>query len=221
MPDVTLSAVAQEIRDGLHVPLTESSDGGELGGKWLGRVQQPGVLLKPVHAMTLELIADGKTLTGTGRDPYGAFTIDGTVEDDVVRFRKVYDPSNVIRYAGRKQDGEIIGAWRFERVSDFGGVFRLVKAERVAEAARGELERLASSRLEGRWRMVLPMLVLAVALYASLVGLIPELLAPLVLAGYVGVMFWRKRQLGSLVERWEKSANETSLVPEPPKKQRH
>src|SRR5688572_10655205 len=143
MRSVTLSEVAKEIRDGLEIPLGEAGSDGDLGGKWLGRVQQPGVLLKPVHAMSIELIADRGQLTGRGRDPYGDFSIDGSVEGDVVRFRKVYDPSNVIRYAGRLSDGEIVGAWRFERVSDFSGVFRLVRAERATESARAELERLA------------------------------------------------------------------------------
>lgn len=217
---MTLSSVAKEIRDGLDIPLAEASASDELGGKWLGRVQQPGVLLKPVHAMTLELIVDAERVSGRGRDPYGEFIIDGSVEGDAVRFRKVYDPSNVVRYAGRRSDGEIVGAWRFERVSDFSGVFRLVREERATEAGRAALARLAVSRLEGRWRMVLPMVVLALCLYASIVGLLPQLLAPLVLAGYVGVMFWRKKKLGSLVERWEKSAAETSLLAEPVQKQK-
>jgi hypothetical protein len=210
-----MEPVVQEIRDDLGVPLGEGEEA--LGGKWLGRMRQPAVLLKPVHAVSLELIVEGKSITGKGHDPYGAFTILGNVDGEAVRFRKIYDASNVVRYAGRKNGGEITGAWRFERVSDFAGVFWLGRADRLPEPARTNLEQKASSFLEGRVRMVVPMLVLVGALYASLTELIPQLVAPIVLAAYVGVMLWRKRELGSRVVRWEKSAAETSLIVDPPK----
>lgn len=208
--------VAQEIRDDLGTTLGEASSDG-FGGKWLGRARQPAVLLAPVHALSLTLSLEGKKLTGAGHDPYGNFTIEGNVDGEAVRFRKIYDASNVVRYAGRHADGEIVGAWRFERVSDFGGVFWLARDTRVPEAERARLEHKASSFLEGRWRMVVPMAVLFVGLFASLTNLIPQLVAPAVLAVYVGVMLWRKRKLGALVARWEKSASETSLIVDSPK----
>lgn len=210
-----MEPVVQEVRDDLGFPLGEGEDA--LAGTWLGRARQPAVLLKAVHALSIDLIVEDKTITGKGHDPYGAFTIQGTVDGDAVRFRKIYDASNVVRYAGRKQAGEIVGAWRFDRVSDFAGVFWLGRADRLAEAVRADLEKKASSFLEGRVRMLVPMLVLVVALYASLTEIIPQLVAPLVLAAYVGLMFWRKRELGVRVARWEKSAAETSLIVDPPK----
>jgi hypothetical protein len=212
---MTLPSVAKEIRDDLGRPLGERAEG--LGGAWLGRARQPAVLLKAVHALACELIVDGDTLTGKGRDPYGSFTIEGSREGDAIRFRKIYDASNVVRYAGRLDGGELVGAWRFERVSDFAGTFWLARAESLPEPERKDLEAKAGSFFEGRFRLVLPMAVLAVALYASLTSLIPQLLAPVILAAYVGVMLWRKRQLTSQVARWEKSAAETSLIVDTPK----
>lgn len=213
---MTLSTAAQEIRDELGLPLvTSPSDG--LSGKWLGRARQPAVLLKAVHALSIDLSVKGKKVTGAGRDPYGTFTIEGSVDGETVRFRKIYDASNVVRYAGKHQDGEIVGAWRFERVSDFAGVFWLARDNRLTESQRAELEGKAASFLEGRWRMVLPMTVLVAGLYASLTELIPQLVAPVVLAAVLGLMLWRKRKLGGLVARWEKSAGVSSLIVDPSK----
>ncbi len=97
-------------------------------------------------------------------------------------------------------------------------MFALAREERIASGAREDLVRRSTSRLEGRLRMVVPMGLLAAALYASFIGAIPPLVAPLVLAAYVGVMLWRKQKLTSLVERWEKTAGETSLRPAPARK---
>ena len=175
-----------------------------LEGEWLGAFVQPSVVLNQVTPVSVRLAgAEGWSI-----DEYGKATLEVAAGDHGrVRWTKRYAPSvaRQFEYVGRIEGGTLAGYWVSTLRPSFGGVFWLVRADRlppdIADRLRARVRRSSPRRslLKGLFAVVVLAAALGIRVFPPLAF---ATLVPCVV--FVVAMRTRTDALRHEVERWKR-----------------
>ena len=80
--------------------------------EWAGHYEQGGSK-NNVSFKDMKLGTDG-TITGSGSDPVGSFTINGKLNGNNIEFNKAYAGAHTVKYSGTLNNGVIGGNWSLQ-----------------------------------------------------------------------------------------------------------